>query len=195
MVDGTTADGSGDAKDLNTPTPDASGNAHAAASAPATANASRVSRKDRKRQKREQRHQPAASDATATTEAAVDSEPDVIDDAPAPAAAVDAAPDVIADAPAQAAGAVDDEPEVVGDGPAAPAAGLVIDMTADDAGDDEESPIAIAPELVALAERLRNGRAVLCAGSRLGSGEIRTYRATVDKVLAALPENDASEAR
>ncbi len=239
MVDGTTADGSGDAKDLTTPTPNASGNAPAA-SAPATAlqphataEAPKGSRKDRKRQKRENRHQAApvvTNAATVTTtapEAPVDAAPDVIDDAPATAAAVDHAPEVIADAPAvaavgetdvvddspapaavvdsepeviadvpaQAAGAVDDEPEVIGDGPAAPASGLVIDMTADDAGDDEEAPVAIAPELVALAERLRNGRAVLCAGARLGSGEIRTYRATVDKVLAALPEGDASEAR
>ena len=262
MVNGSTADGSGDAKDPITPPSDATAKADAAPPHLSDAKPDKGSRRDRKKQRREGRNQAAPvvsdaaagkpaqpTDATAATgsaeaaapvdsapdvigdapaagahagavdsapdvigdaptdgahAAAVDSEPDVIGDAPAAAtvhaaadSAVDSEPDVVGDAPADGAhaaadSAVDSEPDVVGDGPAEAPSGLVIDMTADDAGDDEEAPTAIAPELMALAERLRAGRAVLCAGARLGSGEIRTFRATVDKVLAALPAGDAS---
>jgi tetratricopeptide (TPR) repeat protein len=52
---------------------------------------------------------------------------------------------------------------------------------------------ALTPELTALVDRLRGGRCVLCAGSRLlpTSG----YRALVEKLLSTLPGVDASDAR
>src|SRR5690349_20125091 len=55
---------------------------------------------------------------------------------------------------------------------------------------------ASSTEIGYLVERLRNGRCVLCAGSRLSAvdGE-RSFRALVEKVLAALPEADADGAR
>ncbi len=51
-------------------------------------------------------------------------------------------------------------------------------------------------EVADLVERLRTGRCVLCAGSRLtaADGE-RSFRTLVDKLLAALPEADADGAR
>ena len=73
------------------------------------------------------------------------------------------------------------------------------------AADPNEEPVlpvvlATAPvsadEISALVERLRQGRCVLCAGSRLvaGDGE-RSFRALVEKLLAALPDTDVAEAR
>jgi tetratricopeptide (TPR) repeat protein len=67
---------------------------------------------------------------------------------------------------------------------------------------ETETPMDVATmpasstEIGDLVERLRNGRCVLCAGSRLSAvdGE-RSFRALVEKVLAALPEADADGAR
>lgn len=51
-------------------------------------------------------------------------------------------------------------------------------------------------EISDLVERLRTGRCVLCAGSRLTAADgDRSFRAIVDKLLAALPEADADGAR
>jgi hypothetical protein len=52
-------------------------------------------------------------------------------------------------------------------------------------------------EISDLVERLRTGRCVLCAGSRLtaaADGE-RSFRTLVDKLIAELPEADADGAR
>lgn len=58
----------------------------------------------------------------------------------------------------------------------------------------DSAPAAAAPpaEIVDLAERLRNGRCVLCAGSRLHD---HSFRGLVDKLLEALPAEDADGAR
>ena len=51
-------------------------------------------------------------------------------------------------------------------------------------------------EISDLVERLRTGRCVLCAGSRLTAADgDRSFRTLVDKLLAALPEADADGAR
>src|SRR5437588_7846810 len=48
-------------------------------------------------------------------------------------------------------------------------------------------------ELDAIVERLRNGRCVLCAGSRLGGDG--TYRSLVEKLLGGLPGIDQADAQ
>src|SRR5439155_18633843 len=51
-------------------------------------------------------------------------------------------------------------------------------------------------EIADLVERLRTGRCVLCAGSRLGAADDdRSFRGLVGKLLLALPEADADGAR
>src|SRR5258706_4568987 len=52
---------------------------------------------------------------------------------------------------------------------------------------------ALTPELGALVERLRRGRCVLGAGSRLLQAS--SYRGVVEKLLSGLPGVDASDAR
>ncbi|MDB4968542.1 MAG: Tetratricopeptide 2 repeat protein [Myxococcales bacterium] len=55
---------------------------------------------------------------------------------------------------------------------------------------------ATSTEIGALVERLRTGRCVLCAGSRLGSSDgARSFRGLVEKLLSSLPEADAEIAR
>src|SRR6516165_953668 len=51
-------------------------------------------------------------------------------------------------------------------------------------------------EISDLVDRLRNGRCVLCAGSRLSAADgERSFRSLVGKLLAELPEGDADGAR
>lgn len=55
---------------------------------------------------------------------------------------------------------------------------------------------ASSTEIGDLVERLRSGRCVLCAGSRLGAADgDRGFRGLVEKLLAALPEADADGVR
>ncbi|MCU1279557.1 MAG: uncharacterized protein JWM53_3103, partial [bacterium] len=51
-------------------------------------------------------------------------------------------------------------------------------------------------EISDLVERLRTGRCVLCAGSRLSAADgERSFRSLVDKLIAELPQEDADGAR
>ena len=76
------------------------------------------------------------------------------------------------------------------------------DGGATDQPKEAEMPIDLATmppastEITDLVERLRTGRCVLCAGSRLtaADGE-RSFRSLVEKLLASLPEGDADGAR
>ena len=55
----------------------------------------------------------------------------------------------------------------------------------------ESAPLPIVevrPELQPLVERLRGGRCVLCAGSRLGADG--NFRSLVEKLVAQLPDGD-----
>jgi tetratricopeptide (TPR) repeat protein len=85
------------------------------------------------------------------------------------------------------------------------ASGLTTDLEAppDDAALAVDEPPAQPPgadlddgDVAALAERLRAGRCILCAGARLhdGGGE-RHFRALVDRLLTTLPDDRAAEAR
>src|SRR5215475_7646397 len=80
--------------------------------------------------------------------------------------------------------------------------GGFVDGGATEQPKEGEMPIDLATmppastEISDLVERLRTGRCVLCAGSRLtaADGE-RSFRTLVEKLLAALPEGDADGAR
>ncbi|HXU72724.1 MAG TPA: SIR2 family protein, partial [Polyangia bacterium] len=80
--------------------------------------------------------------------------------------------------------------------------GGFVDGGATDQPKEAEMPIDLATmpssstEITDLVERLRTGRCVLCAGSRLSAADgERTFRALVGKLLAELPESDADGAR
>src|SRR5581483_10084783 len=59
----------------------------------------------------------------------------------------------------------------------------------------EKKPAApVPPELATLVERLRLGRCVLCAGTRLGAAGGVSYRALVEKLLSTVEGVDAKDA-